>query len=98
MDWSRVKDGPQPRPDPPAPTRLATLFRLVGVSQRPIRCATYGVETGIELRVEYEDREADILKTQLFRDANPEAVIAETAAQWRAAFDGRGFTELAILT
>jgi hypothetical protein len=94
MDWSKVNT-PAARRDPPAPPREATLFRLVGPSQRPVRCATYRVTTGIELRIEYEDRE-DVLRTHLFKPHEEEA-IAETAAQWRAAFDGRGFKELAIL-
>jgi hypothetical protein len=95
MDWSKVNE-PAQRLDPPAPPRIATLFRLVGPSERPIRCATYRVATGEELRLEYEQPPDDVLKTQLFKHGQEEA-IAEVASQWRATFDGRGFTELAIL-
>jgi hypothetical protein len=82
------------RPEPPPPRRLATLFRLVGASQRPLRCATYDVATGIELRIEYEDRD-DVVKAELFKPGQREAV-ATVAASWRRAFDGLGFTELAL--
>lgn len=72
--------------------RLTTFFRLVGASKRPLRCASYRVANGIELRIEYEDRD-DVLKTHLFKPSQQQ-MISETAASWRAAFDGRGFTEL----
>jgi hypothetical protein len=66
----------------------------VGVSQRPLRCATYETLTGTELRIEYEDRE-DLIITQLFRP-HDENAIAEKAVEWRTAFDERGFTELPV--
>lgn len=95
MDWSKVREPAARRPDPATPPLIATLFRLVGATGRPLRCATYRGVTGTELRLEYEDRDDDVLRSQLFKANNQEA-IAETAAQWRAAFDGRGFRELAI--
>jgi hypothetical protein len=89
--WNHM---PPRRPDPPAQRRLAVLFRLVGVSRRPIRCATYETLTGTELCIEYEDR-YDIIITQLFRPGDEDAIAAK-AVEWRAAFDERGFTELPI--
>lgn len=95
MDWATSSHARAPRPDPPAPERLAVLFRVVGVSRRPIRCATYRTQTGTELRVEYEDHE-DVIITQLFRGRDEDA-IADRAAKWRASFDQVGsYTELAI--
>jgi hypothetical protein len=77
----------------PGVRHTATLFRLVGASQRPLRCATYEGPTGLELRIEYEDRE-DVVKTQVFRWGDHRGV-AEIAATWRRAFDAIGFRELA---
>jgi hypothetical protein len=89
--WNHI---PPRQPDPPAQRRRAVLFRLVGVSQRPLRCATYETLTGTELRIEYEDRD-DLIITQLFRP-HDENAIAEKAVEWRTAFDERGFTELPL--
>jgi hypothetical protein len=89
--WNHI---PPRRPDPPAQRRLAVLFRFLGASRRPIRCATYETLTGTELCIEYEDFE-DIIITQLFRPHDGYA-ITEKAIEWRAAFVERGFTELPL--
>lgn len=44
-----------PPPPPPKCTHRATLFRVVGPSGRPLTCAAYEVETGLELRLLYGD-------------------------------------------
>ena len=53
-------------------------------------------EKQFKAAIGYEDREDDVLQTQLFK-AGEDEQIAALAAQWRAAFDGRGFKELAIV-
>jgi len=85
---------PPVRPDS-TPRLLDTLFRVVGPSKRPVRCATYRVLTGIELRLEYEHDEDNLLRSQLFRRDDPEA-ICELAAEWRGKFDEHGFTDLPL--
>jgi hypothetical protein len=71
---------------------VATLFRVQGTTRRPLRCALYHVETGLELRLEYENR-GDLLHSQLFRvrDDNVIAVLADT---WHQALIAKGFEEL----
>jgi hypothetical protein len=96
MDWLTANHRPGARVAPPVPAHVTTLFRLIGGSKRPIRCATYLVATGIELRIGYEDDEDAPLRTQLFREPNPEVAISAIASAWRGAFDGRGFNELAV--
>jgi len=83
-----------PRPPAPLPRLefVATLFRVQGASGRAMRCAVYLVATGTELRLEYEDT-ADLLRSQLFRVHNDEA-IAELADQWHLALVTKGFTDL----
>lgn len=97
MDWSKAHTPAAPRPAPAAPPRLSTLFRVVGASGRPLRCGVYRVATGHELRLEYEDRSDDVLRTQLFR-SNDEDGIATKATEWRAALDRHGFRDLAVMS
>jgi hypothetical protein len=97
MDWDKVKQFPRrpkaPRPEPP----LSVLFRVVGTTQRPLRCALYRIETGWELRLEYEDRFADdVQNSHLFRVRDDNA-IATLADQWHMALIATGFTELEIV-
>jgi|GraSoiStandDraft_46_1057282.scaffolds.fasta_scaffold253198_2 hypothetical protein len=87
--WNHI---PLRRPDAPAQSCLAVLFRLVGESRRPIRCVTYETLAGTELCIEYEDH---VIITQLFRPHDGHA-ITEKAIEWRAAFVERGFTELPL--
>jgi hypothetical protein len=70
-------------------------FRVEGASRRPMRCAVYQVETGLELRFEYEDRE-DLLRSQLFPTEDEDA-IAALADRWHVALREKGFDELPIV-
>lgn len=74
--------------------RVTLLFRIVGSSQRPLRCAVYRVETGMELRLEYEDHD-DLRSSQLFPVPDDEA-IAALANQWRVSLLAKGFIELPL--
>src|SRR5688572_14049813 len=73
------------RPRSPAPLPqlelVATFFRVQGASKRPMRCCVYRVPTGVELRLEYEDRE-DLQRSQLFPVQDDEAISA-MADNWR---------------
>ena len=80
-------------PPPPRPknTLVATLFRMVAPSSgRVLACAVYEVETGLELRVSYEN---DVMRTQLFRGVDRDERLAETADAWHLALLDKGFTE-----
>ena len=66
---------------PPPLERVATLFRVLGITRRPLRCALYSVATGLELRLEYEDRADDIQHSQLFRVRDDDA-IEGTEVSW----------------
>jgi hypothetical protein len=72
----------------------AVLFRVAGPSKRPLRCATYRVETGIELRLEYED-DGDLMRSQLFRSKDADA-IATLADEWHRILRNKGFEELPV--
>jgi hypothetical protein len=85
---------PRP-PRMPRIEQLATLFRMRGASRRPLRCALYRIESGVELRLEYEDRADDVLQTQLFRSRDEDA-IATLANDWHAKLEATGFEELVI--
>src|SRR5690242_18591907 len=96
MDWGKTKDEPK-RSEPPEPPLDSILFRVVGQSARPIRCATYLTLFGTELRLEYEGKTDGIIRTQLFKaEPRRDEKIAETASQWRGALDGHGFTDLDV--
>jgi hypothetical protein len=79
MDWSKVRHFPTGEPKG---TR--------GATQRPLRCALYRVATGLELRLEYEDRTDDVQRSHLFRVRNDDA-IATMADEWHAALIEKGF-------
>ena len=84
-------------PPPTAGSRLdhvATLFRIRGASGRSLRCAVYRVETGRELRLEYEDRH-DLLRSQLFR-VHDDNAIATLADNWHRALIAKGFEDLPV--
>lgn len=72
--------------------RVTVLFRVQGASQRPLRCALYQVATGLELRLEYEDRE-DLRRSQLFPVRDDDA-IATMADEWHRALRAKGFEQL----
>ncbi len=80
---------------PPLLEHVATLFRVKGASGRPMRCAVYRVQTGFELRLEYEDRD-DLLRSRLFQTTDDEA-IAELADGWHLALMEKGFEEMPLM-
>jgi hypothetical protein len=86
-------------PQPPAPLPrlelVAVLFRVEGASRRPMRCAVFRVETGRELRLEYEDRD-DLLRSQLFPRAQDDDAIATLADRWHRALRAKGFEQLPV--
>jgi hypothetical protein len=71
-------------PPPPAPRNIhrATFFQVGGVSGRPLTCAAYEVETGLELRLSYGE---DVMRSELFRGADRDERLAATADEWRLA-------------
>jgi hypothetical protein len=82
-----------PEPPPPPPPRnilRATLFSVVGPTGRPLTCAAYEVETGLELRLSYGD---DVMRSQLFRGVDRDERLAETADSWHLALLQKGFIE-----
>jgi hypothetical protein len=83
---------PDPPPPPPPKNVLrAVLFTVMGRSNRPLTCAAYDVETGLELRLSYGD---DVMRSQLFRGVDAEERTTEAADAWRLALLEKGFTEL----
>ena len=82
---------PDPAPKPPPKNVLrAVLFTVVGPSNRPLTCAAYDVETGIELRLSYAND--DVQRSQLFRGVDREEQTAEVADAWRLALIDQGFS------
>jgi hypothetical protein len=83
-----------PPPPPPKCILRQTFFQVVGASGRPMTCAAYEVETGLELRLSYGVH--DVMRSQLFRGIDRDERVAATAETWRAALLEKGFDELAI--
>ena len=81
-------------PRAPLFERTSTLFRVRGVSKRPLRCALYRVDSGYEPRLEYEDR-VDLMHSQLFRAPDLDA-IATLADKWHRALMAKGCEELPV--
>ena len=81
-------------PPPPLPKNelRATLFTVIGPSGRPLTCAAYDVETGLEVRLFYS--EDDVQRSQLFRGPLGEDHAATVADQWRLALLQKGFAEV----
>ena len=82
-----------PPPPPPRNVHRATLFQVVGPSGRPLTCAAYEVETGLELRLSYGD---DVMRTALFRGVDRDERLAEAADSWHLALLAKGFSELPL--
>jgi hypothetical protein len=85
-----------PDPHPPKPPKnilRATLFHMVGPSGRPLTCAAFEVETGLELRLSCGD---DVMRWQLFRGLDRDERLAETADAWRLAHLHKGFSEIPL--
>ena len=79
-----------PKPAPPTNEHRATFFSVTGATARQLTCAAYEVETGLELRLAYEDN-GDLMRSQLFRDVDREERVAEMADAWRRLLVENGF-------
>jgi len=81
-------------PSPPTPKNIhrATFFTVMGPSQRPLTCAAFYVETGLEVRLSYGPD--DVQRSQLFRGPLREDNAATVADQWRLALIQKGFAEV----
>ena len=64
---------------------------MVGPSGRPLTCAAFEVETGLELRVSYGD---DVMRSELFRGVDRDERLAEAADAWHSALMQKGFREV----
>jgi hypothetical protein len=82
-----------PRPSPPKNTLIATLFQMVGPNRRPLTCAAYETEFGLELRLSYGD---DLMRSELFRGLDRDERLAETADSWHLALLEKGFSEIPL--
>jgi hypothetical protein len=71
----------------------ATFFTVLGTTKRPLVCAAYEVETGLELRLTYADN-SDVMRSELFRGVDREERVAEAADAWRLLLLEKGFTEV----
>jgi hypothetical protein len=74
-----------PSPPPPKDLHRATFFTVVGTTKRPLVCAAYEVQTGLELRLTYADN-GDVMGTMLFRGVDRQERVAESADAWRLRF------------
>jgi hypothetical protein len=70
---------------------VQTLLSVVGPTGRPLTCAAYEVQTGLELRLSYGD---DVMRTELFRGIDRGERLAETADAWHSALMQKGFREV----
>lgn len=82
-----------PPPPPPKSIDRATFFTVIGRTGRPMVCASYEVETGLELRLAYQDND-DVMRSELFRGADRETVAAEAVDLWPVLLLDKGFTEV----
>jgi hypothetical protein len=80
-----------PPPRPPKQTYIETFFSVIGPTGRPLTCASYEVETGIELRLSYAAD--DTMRSELFRGVDRDERLAATADVWRRALLKKRFTE-----
>jgi len=81
-----------PPPPPPKNDYRATFFTVIGRSGRPLTCAAFDVESGLEVRLFYSDD--DVVRSRLFRGPLREDDAATIADQWRLALLQKGFTEI----
>jgi hypothetical protein len=75
----------------PPPRHIATVFYVVAPSGPSLRCASYEVESGLELRLLHGDD--DVRRSELFRGSDRHQRLAEAADSWRLALLEIGFTE-----
>ena len=90
-DVFRFPDTPKPRP--PKNIHRATFFTVIGPSKRPLTCAAYDVDTGLEVRLFYGTD--DVQRSELCRGPLRDQKAAGTADAWRIALLQKGFTEIA---
>jgi hypothetical protein len=83
---------PETPPPPPKNEHRATFFTVIGSSQRPLTCAAFDVETGLEVRLFYSPD--DLQRSQLFRGSLREDEATTVADQWRLALLQKGFAEV----
>ena len=85
----------QPQSNPQL-KHVRTLFRIRrGPTRRTLRCALYRIDTVLELRMEYEDRDDDVQHSRLFRESENDA-ITKQADEWRRNLRAKGFEELPV--
>jgi hypothetical protein len=85
---------PAPPPKPtPKNTHRVTFFHMVGPSGRPLTCAALDVETGVELRLSYDE---EVMRSELFRGVDCDERLAEAADIWRRLFLEKGFSEVSL--
>ena len=82
-----------PPPAPPKSIHRATFFTVIGPSRRPLTCAAFDVETGLELRLSYDD-DGDLMRSQLFRGVDRDERVAEMADAWRMRLVHKGFEDV----
>ena len=82
---------PTPPAPPPKNVHRATFFSVVGATGRPLTCAAYEVEPGLELRLSYAND--DVMRSELFRGVDRDERLAEAADLWRLRLLGNGFVE-----
>lgn len=82
---------PTPPPRPPKNEHRADFFLVLGPTGRPLRCAAFDVESGLELRLFYADD--DVMRSQLFRGVGSDELCAEMADGWRRLLLEKGFHE-----
>jgi hypothetical protein len=82
------------KPASPGPLseHLATFWTLRGPSGRDLTCSAYHVETGLELRVEYNPQE--LVATELFRGVDADERLAAKADTGRLMLILKGFHEI----
>lgn len=81
-----------PPPVPPKNIHRATFFTVIGPTNRPLTCAAYEIETGLELRLAYADDE--VMRSELFRGVDADEQIAGRADDWRRMLVTKGFREI----
>jgi hypothetical protein len=80
---------PTPSAPPPKNIHRATFFTVIGPSGRPLTCAAFDVDTGLELRLSYADD--DVMRSELFRSVDADEQLVAKADAWRLTLLQKGF-------
>lgn len=72
---------------------VCSFWTLRGTTGLDVTCSAYRTDVGLELRAEYAPDE--IIASQLFRGANADERVAESADNWRFNLLAKGFREVA---